>query len=105
MRAEATSNAYIESPEAMLSIDDYVAMAQLGWKPPTYAPGSEHPPDGSPNFFAELRNPVDFGYFAEIAVQTLRRIYHIGHPGELRYKSFSRDMQIRFPTLRLQREK
>jgi hypothetical protein len=105
MRAEATSNAYIESPEAILSADDYVAIEQLGWNLPTLGPHSEHTSDGSPNFFAELCSPVKFGYFADIAIHTQRRVYHIGHPGELRYNSFGRDVQIRFPTLRLQREK
>src|SRR5260370_34092372 len=36
MRAEASSNTYIVPPEACLSIDDYLMMARLGWKPPAH---------------------------------------------------------------------
>jgi hypothetical protein len=105
MRAEATSNVYVEPPGAVLSADAYEAMKQLGWRLPTEVPDSPPDPDGSPNFFMDLSNPIDFGSLAALAVQTFRLVYHIDHPGKLRYKSFSSGgADIRFPTLRLKRE-
>lgn len=106
MRIEATSNAYVAPPEAVLSADAYSAMAELGWKSPTGVPGSEpRDPDGSPNFFLDLALPVDFRRVADMAVKTLRQVYRIPHPGQLQYKSFdSSGIEIRFPNLRLKRE-
>ncbi len=106
MRIEATSNVYVDPPEAVLSADAYTAMDELGWKSPTGVPGSEpRDPDGSPNFFLDLANPVDFKRVAGLAVQTLRQVYRIQHPGQLQYKSFSSTGgEIRFPTLRIKRE-
>jgi hypothetical protein len=105
MRAEATSNAYIKPSEAALSTHDYQAMAELGWKPPTESANSTPNPDGSTNFFVDIARPVDFGALAKLAVQTLRRVYHVNHPGTLQYKSFGRaGTKIRFPTLRIKRE-
>ena len=105
MRAEATSNAYVKPAEAVLSTEAYAAMGQLGWKFPTQAPNSGPDPDGSPNFFVDLSSPGDFRWLAELAVNTFRLVYHIYHPGQLQYKSFSSaGAQIRFPTLRIKRE-
>jgi hypothetical protein len=81
MRAEATSNTYIKPAEAALSTHDYVAMGQLGWKSPTEGPNPTPDPDGSSNFFIDVALPVDFGSIAELAVHTLRRVYHLHHPG------------------------
>jgi hypothetical protein len=106
MRAEATSNTYLEPGKDELSTDAYAAMEQLGWKLPTEAPVD---PDGSPNFFLDLSCPVDFASLATLAVKTLRHLYNIDHPGKLQYKSFRGggggrpDTQIRFPTLRIKR--
>ena len=105
MRAEATSNAYVEPAEAAPSTQAYATMGQLGWKFPTGDPNSAPDPDGSPNFFVDLSSPVDFGSLAELAVHTFRRVYHIHHPGQLQYKSFSSTgTEVRFPTLRIKRE-
>lgn len=106
MRIEATSNVYVAPPEDVLSANAYSAMAKLGWKSPTGVPGSEpRDPDGSPNFFLDLALPLDFRRIAGIAVDTLRHVYRIQHPGQLQYKSFdSSGVEIRFPTLRLKRE-
>jgi len=101
MRAEATSNAYLEPAKAVLSSE----MGQLGWRLPTQAPNSGPDPDGSPNFFVDLPSHDAFGSLAELAVNTFRRVYRIYHPGQLQYKSFSSTgTQIRFPTLRIKRE-
>jgi hypothetical protein len=101
MRAEASDNFYIP-PEAQLSADDYAAMVSLGWRIPSAAdPDAE----STPNFYLDLRNPVDIESLVQLATRTLRRTYKVKHPGTLQYKAFaSNGMQIRFPTLRLKRE-
>ena len=110
MRVEATSNSYIEEPEAQLTTDDYARLTQLGWHLPTrppHEPGQPEPPDpdGSPNFFIDPSYPVDFQRLVRLAVDTLRQVYHVAHPGQLQYKAFvSHGPVIRFPTLRLKRE-
>jgi hypothetical protein len=98
MRAEAMSNTFAK-PAAMLSTDACAAMVQLGWKSPRRRPG------GSPNFFVDLSNPVDFGLLAELVVETLRRVYHTFQPGQLQYNAFTRTgTQIRLPALGLKCE-
>jgi hypothetical protein len=104
MRIEATSNIYINLPEAVLSAETYSTMAVIGWRVPTAPPVSEPDPDGSPNFFVDLASPVDFRSVADLSVRTLRSAYGIQHPGELQYKAFTGTAEIRFPTLRINRE-
>jgi hypothetical protein len=105
MRVEAVSNAYLEAADDQLSADAYVRMGNLGWHIPNLLPESDHNPDGSPNFFMDLSNPVDFVAVSDLAVRTLRQVYGVGHPGNLKYKSFTSDgTQIRFPTLRVKRD-
>lgn len=106
MRIEATSNAYIEPEAAQLTTQDYLVMGELGWHLPkeelALQPGANADPDSSPNFFLDLANPIDFNTVAALAVQTLRGVYRIRHPGMLVYKAFDSDgAKIRFPTLRL----
>src|SRR5215471_2855095 len=110
MRAEAASNAYIPE-EAHLTPDDYVTMAELGWRIPTgtiQESGSqvldltgklpriivENPVtdvDGSPNFFVDASYPIDFGILSELAVRTFREVYNVRHPLLLQYKAFNRN--------------
>ncbi len=106
MRIEATSNAYIEPATARLAPQDYLIMAELGWHLPNEElakhGGADADPDSSPNFFLDVANPIDFRAVATLAVNTLRRVYHIRHPGMLVYKAFaSEGSEIRFPSLRL----
>lgn len=124
MRAEAASNTYIVPEDAQLTPDDYVTMAELGWRIPTDVIRESRPqvldltghlpkiltenpvpdPDGSTNFFVDASNPIDFGVLSEVTVRTFREVYRVGHPGMLQYNAFNRnDVQIRFPTLRLKR--
>lgn len=110
IRAEAACNACIQPPEAALSVDDYKRMRTLGWNGATETfednASPARDPDGSPNFFIDVAEPVDFAALAKLTVQTLRMVYHIGHPGELQYSAFSQDgTQIRFPTLRIKHRK
>jgi tetratricopeptide (TPR) repeat protein len=105
MQAEAVSNTFIKK-SAPLSDEACQALRNLGWNPPTYVPskGTEHPAEGSPNFYLDVRAPVPYAGLASLAVRTLRTIYHIRHPEELAYKSFSRDgVSIRFPQLKIAR--
>jgi hypothetical protein len=126
MLAEAASNIYLPE-EARLTPDDYVTMAELGWRIPTDViqesgrqildltgnlpriltedPDTFRDLDGSPNFFLNISHPVDFAALAEFTVCTFREVYRVRHPGMLEYKAFNRkDVQIRFPTLRLKRK-
>ena len=108
MRAEAVSNSFIEPPEALLSVEDYDRLIELGWlratnEPPT-EPGEYEAPDGSPNFYMDIEPPVEFEALARLATQTLRDVYRVRHPGELQYGAFDDDgTEIRFPALRLKR--
>jgi hypothetical protein len=107
MRCEAAGNAFIE-PEDALTVNDYDHMVDIGWQRATDPPddqGSNSNPDGSPNFFIAAAAPVDFKSVAQIAVQSLREVYEIKHPGELEYKAFHHNgTSIRFPTLRIRRK-
>lgn len=103
MRAEASSNAYIMLPDARLSTEAYKVMHQLGWRMPTVLP-ERHDPDGSPNFFLDWANPVDFKSLSELTVRTFRQVFGISHPGQLQYVAFtSTGTKIRLPNLRLKR--
>lgn len=91
MRAEAASNAYIAGPQGLLTPEDQALMAQLGWSAPTGSAEEEAAhelgPDGSPNFFVDEQEPLDFDEVARRAVRTFRRVYRIDHPGLLQYQA------------------
>src|SRR5215471_13377643 len=120
MRAEAASNTYIVPEDARLTPDDYVTMAELGWRIPTdviQEPGrqlldltgnlprilTENPSivcdvNGSSNFFVSASHPVDFGALSELTVRAFREVYRVDHPRMLQYNAFNRnDVQFRFP--------
>ena len=107
MRAEASSNAFIE-PDASLIEQQYEAMAALGWQRATQLrseTGVSDDPDGSPNFFLDVALPVNHAALAQLAVASFRTVYGLKHPGELQYSSFAVDgTSIRFPTLGLKRQ-
>ena len=106
MRVEAVSNTFIKK-STPLSEEACQALRNLGWSPPTYVPseGGQEPAVGSPNFYVDAAAPVPYARLAGLAVRTLRAIYHIRHPEELAYKSFSRDgVSIRFPLLKITRD-
>ena len=107
MRAEAVSNAFL-TPAAQLSKETIAALLSLGWQAPTYdmSDVDVEPPDGSPNFFLDLTEPVSHRELAALAVVTLRDHYGVRYPGELQYtgKSACDDsVSVRFPSLRLKR--
>jgi hypothetical protein len=106
MRAEAVSNTFI-TQSARLSDEACQELRNLGWSPPTYVPseGTQEPAEGSSNFYVDAAVPVPYARLATLAVKTLRAIYHIHHPGELAYTSFSRDgVSIRLPGLTITRD-
>ncbi len=109
MRLEATSNAYTDDNNK-LSEQACAKLLNLGWNAPTCVPDDFHPerhdPDGSPNYFLDVGVPLPYGSVASLAVNTLRAVFGATHPGELQYKAFAnRDGNIRFPNLRIARER
>ncbi|MGA2986847.1 MAG: hypothetical protein ABSG32_23855 [Terriglobia bacterium] len=103
LRMEAAGNNFIKPEKAKLSEEENVAMVQLGWHLPT---DERSDPDGSPNFFLNLANPVPFERVAELVVRTFRQIYGISHPRRLVYRAFNRaDTPIRFSSLRIKEER
>jgi|GEM_PF-837739 len=105
MRAEAISNTFIKK-STPLSDEACQELRNLGWSPPTYVPseGAQEQAAGSSNFYVDAGVPVPYARLAGLGIKTLRAIYHIRHPEELAYKSFSRDgVSIRFPLLKITR--
>lgn len=108
MRAEAVSNNFLKGKT--LPQDACVVMQDLGWNAPTNLPEKSdpegHTSDGSPNFFIDVAPPVPYEAIASLAVVTLRFVFRVGHPGKLKYRSFGDKVDsIRFPTLRIARER
>ena len=106
MRAEAVSNTYLTEP-ARLSEDACQTLQALGWRRPTYVPAEGAPPPatGSPNFFLDATGRVPYARLAALAVRTLRTVYRIRRPADLRYKSFFLEGEaIRLPMLGIPRE-
>lgn len=107
MRAEAVSNGYLDDNHR-LSEEACTRLLNLGWDAPTHIPDdpkTKHP-DGSPNYFVDVGVPVPYGAMATLAVNTLRGVFGVGHPGGLRYKAFANgSVDIRFPRLRIARER
>lgn len=101
IRAEASSNAFIEPPQALLTEAQYRQMARLGWHRATDI-NEPAGADGSPNFFVDVPRGQDLRLLARLAVRTLRRVFGIAHPGSLQYLAFhTSGASIRLPTLRI----
>ncbi len=91
MRAETTSNSYLEKPEK-LSAPQIRALCDLGWSDPTGSHDEATPeqdPDGSPNYYKEFKPPVAFEMIADLTVRTLAEVLRVPHPGWLQYEAFS----------------
>lgn len=103
-RAEAVSDFYLRD-EDRLSERDHKLLLELGWDAPTNLPDEfGHRPDGSPNYFLDLANPVPLDEFAILAVNTLASVYGAEHPNALEYSTGSeRNTSIRFPNLGIRR--
>ena len=104
MRAEAISNDYFTKGRR-LSPAAVRALVKCGWHRPTHSAAVEdstHPEEGSPNFYLDLERPVRFAQLAALTVKSLREVYKVRLPSELKYIAFDRDgAEIRFPTLKL----
>lgn len=103
-RLEAVSDFYLAENDR-LSESDRSLLLELGWDGPTNLPDEfGHRPDGSPNYFLDLANPVPFDEVAMLAVNTLIRVYGAEHPNTLEYSTGSSQHEsIRFPHLGIAR--
>ncbi len=85
MRVEATSNHFL-SGQDLLDSKKAAVLVALGWNPPTGTPTqstSESDPEGSPNFYLDIPNPIDFSKLAVMAIRTLSDVYGAAHDGFL----------------------
>lgn len=104
MRAETVSNFYLPEKD-QLGEAQHERLLELGWNPPCNLPDQfGHEPVGSPNYFLDLPQPVDFVRVAFLAVNTLLGPLAAEHPLWLEYRSFAESgAEIRWPTLKLKR--
>ena len=102
MRAETGSNNFLATSD-QLNDRQIAALVDAGWTAPTGSPEESTPesqPDGSPNFFADFEEPVQFSAVARLAVHTLAEVLRVPHPGYLAYQAFDEDgADIVLPTL------
>ncbi len=107
MRAEAVNNPNVSEPDATeLTQAARSHLLGLGWQAPTYIPveGVPEPSEGSPNYYFDAAVPVPHATLAAVAVESLRGVYLVRHPGELEYAAYHDDAtSIRFPSLKLKR--
>lgn len=108
MRIEATSNSYLKESE-QFNAQQIAAMQAVGWHAPTNAPSSatpENDPDGSPNFYMDIPEPVSHETVANQAVNTIANILRVPHPGFLEYEAYDEDGgAIALPDLGLKQAK
>jgi hypothetical protein len=103
-RAETVSDFYLKD-EDQLSESDRAFLLELGWEAPTNLPDEfGYRPDGSPNYFLDLANPVPLDELAALAVATLADVHGAMHPNALEYSTGGGDNRsIRFPNLGIRR--
>jgi hypothetical protein len=103
-RAETVSDFYLDEG-AQLSEGERARLLRLGWSAPTNLPDAfGYQPDGSPNYFADLANPVPWDELAMLAVATLKAVHGAAHPNVLEYTTGSRNgASPRFPNLGIRR--
>jgi len=109
MRAESTSDFYLPR-EQQLSEDQYALLLDLGWNAPTNLPDQLEAgglkPDGSPNYFLDLAQPVPYDVLAQLASATLEQVHGARHPGRLEYVAAGTGkVSFRFPNLGIRRAK
>lgn len=104
MRVETVSNFYLPEHQ-QFSEAQHDRLLEFGWNAPCNLPDQfGHEPVGSPNYFLDLPQPVDFRYVALLAVNTLLGPIGAEHPLDLEYQSFAESGEgIRWPTLKLRR--
>ena len=90
MRVEATSNHFLASQD-QLDSKKAAALVALGWNPPTGTPKQSTPecdPNGSPNFYLDIPNPIDFSKLAVMAIRTLSEVFGAAHDGLLQCTAY-----------------
>ena len=108
--AEAVSNSFILPENALLTVEDYARMNELGWHrancEPPVGRAARSGVGRCPNFHLCVRYPVDLAALAELGVRTLREVYRVHYTRELEYDAFSKEgMDVRFPGLKLARRR
>lgn len=103
-RAETVSDFYLADDDR-LTAEDRMLLLQLGWDAPTNLPDEFGClPDGSPNYFVDLANPVPLEELAALAVSTLADVHRLQHPNALEYSAEGgTNRSIRFPNLGIRR--
>lgn len=90
MRVETTSNHYLPQQE-QLSTQQIASLREAGWQAPTGSGEESTPeqdPDGSPNYFVDMKAPVAFDEVTCLTMHTFAEILSIPHPGYLEYEAF-----------------
>lgn len=77
-RAEAASSHYL-APALALTLAQEERLAAIGWQPPGGHPAAR-------NFHREWPTPQPAAEIAAFAIRTLRDVYGVASPGELRYR-------------------
>jgi len=98
LRGEVSSDAFLD-PHHQLVADQIVLLDQLGWLPPTFAPG-EQPDQGSPNYWADLPTS-ESADFARMAVTTARSVFGVPHPSFLAATGFGTREGVEDPEVEL----
>ncbi len=111
--AEAVSNTYIETPTALLTVDEYETLKAMGWQRANALPpelveddDTDAPRTGSPNFNAHWAPNASTAAIAHMLMRTLREVYRVPAPADLEYSAFvGSGPQIALPTLGLRRQR
>jgi hypothetical protein len=106
MRIEAASNFYIPESDS-LTAEQHALLVDFGWQPPSNLPETvaRHQPDGSPNYFLDIAQPVPYDSVSRLSVKTLISVYGAKFPIDIEYSGYSdKFTSIRFPTLGIKRK-
>jgi len=90
IRIETISN-YFRHEANQLTQKQIACLLDIGWNRPTGSQIHGTPecdPDGSPNYYQDFSNPVDFDALAGMAGRTFIEVIKISHPGFLEYECF-----------------
>ena len=104
--AEVSSNQYVH-PDHRLTAAQTRKLRALGWNRPNLPPPelakSRTRKKGSPNFYREVKRPVDWQALARLTVETMQ-LLGVTEPRGWEYDCFTSDgREIRFPQLGLRR--
>ena len=106
MRVETTSNSYRDKKH-QLTEAQMARLAAMGWTLPTGNSKESTPeadPDGSPNIYIDIPQPVDFDHIARLAIDTFVQIVEASHPAMCEYEAFDgQGNSVPFPMLPLKR--